>query len=64
MIDHLKRKTLNLNNIEHLVLDEADEMLNMGFIEDMEEIMKYTNNLINVRLIFSATMPQKIKESG
>ena len=42
VIDHLKRKTLNLQNIEHLVLDEADEMLNMGFIEDMEEIMKYT----------------------
>ncbi|MCF7833054.1 MAG: DEAD/DEAH box helicase, partial [Candidatus Marinimicrobia bacterium] len=61
VIDHLKRKTLNLKNIQHLVLDEADEMLNMGFIEDMEEIMKHTNP--NKRtLLFSATMPQKIKD--
>ena len=61
VIDHLKRKTLNLKNIDHLVLDEADEMLNMGFIEDMEEIMKYTNP--NKRtLLFSATMPVKIRE--
>ena len=42
VIDHLNRKTLNLRNIDHLILDEADEMLNMGFIEDMEEIMKHT----------------------
>jgi len=61
VIDHLKRKTLNLKNIQHLVLDEADEMLNMGFIEDMEEIMKHTNP--NKRtLLFSATMPQKIRD--
>jgi len=60
VIDHLKRKTLNLKDIEHLVLDEADEMLNMGFIDEMEEIMKYTNE--NKRtLLFSATMPAKIK---
>ncbi len=43
VIDHLNRKTLKIGNIEHLILDEADEMLNMGFIEDMEEIMKHTN---------------------
>src|SRR5665648_531053 len=43
VIDHIKRKTLNLKDIKHLILDEADEMLNMGFIEDMEEIMKHTN---------------------
>ena len=61
VIDHLKRKTLNLGAIEHLILDEADEMLNMGFIDDMEEIMAYTN--ANKRtLLFSATMPHKIKE--
>ena len=61
VIDHLKRKTLNLGAIEHLILDEADEMLNMGFIDDMEEIMAYTNP--NKRtLLFSATMPHKIKE--
>jgi len=60
IIDHLKRKTLKLKNIEHLIIDEADEMLNMGFIEDMEEIMKYTNQEKRT-LLFSATMPQKIK---
>jgi ATP-dependent RNA helicase DeaD len=60
IIDHLKRKTLKLGGIEHLILDEADEMLNMGFIEDMEEIMKHTNQ--NKRtLLFSATMPGRIK---
>ena len=61
VIDHLKRKTLKLGNIEHLILDEADEMLNMGFIDDMEEIMKHTNAEKRT-LLFSATMPQKIKE--
>ncbi len=61
IIDHLKRKTLKLDKINQLILDEADEMLNMGFIEDMEEIFEYTN--INKKtLLFSATMPTKIKE--
>ncbi len=60
VIDHLTRKTLKLEGIEHLVIDEADEMLNMGFIDDVEEIMKYTNS--NKRtLLFSATIPNKIK---
>ena len=61
VIDHLNRRTLKLGNIEHLILDEADEMLNMGFIDDMEEIMKYTNPDKRV-LLFSATMPGRIKE--
>ena len=61
VIDHLKRKTLKLKEIEHLILDEADEMLNMGFIEDIEEIMKHTND--NKRtLLFSATMPKRIRD--
>jgi len=60
IIDHLKRKTLNLRDIEHLILDEADEMLNMGFVEDMEEIMKYTNPGKRT-LLFSATIPARIK---
>lgn len=60
IIDHLHRKTLKLGEIEHLILDEADEMLNMGFIEDMEEIMKHTNTDKRT-LLFSATMPGKIK---
>ncbi|MFQ5456585.1 MAG: DEAD/DEAH box helicase [Nitrospirota bacterium] len=60
VIDHLNRKTLRLGKIEQLILDEADEMLNMGFIEDMEEIMKHTNPDKRT-LLFSATMPEKIK---
>ena len=60
VIDHIKRKTLNLKDIEHLILDEADEMLNMGFIEDMEEIMKHTNPKKRT-LLFSATIPSRIK---
>ncbi len=61
VIDHLKRKTLKLKNIEHLILDEADEMLNMGFIEDMEEIMKYTSPQKRT-LLFSATIPDRIRD--
>ena len=61
VIDHLKRKTLKIGKIEHLILDEADEMLNMGFIDDMEEIMKYTNSDKRT-LLFSATIPKKIKD--
>ncbi len=61
VIDHLNRKTLKLGGIEHLILDEADEMLNMGFIEDMEEIMKHTNPAKRT-LLFSATIPGRIKD--
>lgn len=61
IIDHLNRKTLKLHEIQHLILDEADEMLNMGFIEDMEEIMKHTNP-DKKTLLFSATIPKKIRE--
>lgn len=60
VIDHLNRRTLKLGKIEHLILDEADEMLNMGFIDDMEEIMKHTNPDKRT-LLFSATMPGRIK---
>ena len=59
IIDHLKRKTLKLDKITHLVLDEADEMLNMGFIEDVEEILKCTNEEKRM-MLFSATMPKPI----
>ncbi|MEA1986005.1 MAG: DEAD/DEAH box helicase [Candidatus Marinimicrobia bacterium] len=61
LIDHLKRKTLILNQVEYLILDEADEMLNMGFIQDIEYIMKYTNETKRT-LLFSATIPNKIKK--
>jgi ATP-dependent RNA helicase DeaD len=61
IIDHLNRKTLYLGKINQLIIDEADEMLNMGFIEDMEEIMKHTNP-DKKTLLFSATIPDKIKK--
>jgi ATP-dependent RNA helicase DeaD len=61
VIDHLKRKSLKIDEIEHLILDEADEMLNMGFIDDMEKIMRYTK-ADKRTLLFSATMPKKIKD--
>ncbi len=61
IIDHINRKTLKLANIEHLIIDEADEMLNMGFIEDLEEIMKHTN-ADKRTLLFSATMPMRIRD--
>ncbi len=59
IIDHLNRKTLNFRNIDYVILDEADEMLNMGFIEDIEEILKETPKEKRV-LLFSATMPANI----
>jgi ATP-dependent RNA helicase DeaD len=60
VIDHINRKTLDLSEIQFLVLDEADEMLNMGFIEDIEEIIKNSNEERQT-LLFSATMPDQIK---
>ena len=59
VIDHLERGSLNLDNIEYFILDEADEMLNMGFIEDIETIFKKANPDSRV-LMFSATMPKQI----
>lgn len=59
VMDHLERGSLNLSGIEWLVLDEADEMLDMGFLEDVEAIMDKANPNRRVAL-FSATMPSPI----
>ena len=59
IMDHLDRRTLKLQNISYFILDEADEMLNMGFIDDIETIFKQTNPEKRV-LLFSATMPKAI----
>ncbi|RBP63974.1 ATP-dependent RNA helicase CsdA [Brevibacterium sanguinis] len=59
IIDHLKKGSLKLGSLEHLVLDEADEMLKMGFAEDIEEIFQQTGDSRQVAL-FSATMPSSI----
>ncbi len=59
VLDHLNRGTLDLSRLEFLVLDEADEMLDMGFIEDIESIMEKCGEGRRI-LLFSATMPQGI----
>jgi ATP-dependent RNA helicase DeaD len=61
ILDHLSRKTLRLDSIKFLILDEGDEMLNMGFIEDIETILESTPEEKRV-LLFSATMPPRIRE--
>jgi ATP-dependent RNA helicase DeaD len=61
IIDHINRHTLNLSKIQFLIIDEADEMLNMGFIDDIEFIIKSTNSNRQT-LLFSATMPNQIKK--
>ncbi|MEZ6097211.1 MAG: DEAD/DEAH box helicase [Pirellulaceae bacterium] len=61
IIDHINRGTLKLDSISHLVLDEADEMLNMGFQEEVETILAHTPDAKQVAL-FSATMPAPIRK--
>ncbi|WP_237208890.1 DEAD/DEAH box helicase [Rothia nasimurium] len=61
VIDHLKKGSLDLSNLQYLVLDEADEMLRMGFAEDVEEILAGTPDSKQVAL-FSATMPKTIRK--
>ncbi|CCQ09586.1 Cold-shock DEAD-box protein A [Pseudoalteromonas luteoviolacea B = ATCC 29581] len=60
LIDHINRKTIDLSDLKALVLDEADEMLRMGFIEDVESIMEKTPEEKQTCL-FSATMPKQIQ---
>ena len=61
VIDHLERGTLDLSRVDYLVLDEADEMLTMGFAEDVERILSDTPEYKQVAL-FSATMPPAIRK--
>ncbi|WOV87096.1 DEAD/DEAH box helicase [Sporosarcina oncorhynchi] len=61
ILDHINRKTLKLNNVQTLVLDEADEMLNMGFIEDINTILAAVP-AERQTLLFSATMPPAIRK--
>jgi len=60
VMDHMRRKTLKLGNLKALVLDEADEMLRMGFIDDVEWILEQAPDDRQIAL-FSATMPQQIR---
>ncbi|MCX6289146.1 MAG: DEAD/DEAH box helicase [Bacteroidetes bacterium] len=61
LIDLIERKAINLEKIQYVVLDEADEMLNMGFQDDIEFILKNTPNRESIWL-FSATMPAEIRK--
>ena len=60
LLDHINRRTLKLDNVNTLILDEADEMLNMGFIEDIQTIMSSVPDTRQT-LLFSATMPDAIR---
>lgn len=61
LLDLIKRKAIQLDHISHVVLDEADEMLNMGFKEPIDEILSHTPQAKSTWL-FSATMPPEIKK--
>ena len=61
IMDHMKRGSLNLESLQALVLDEADEMLSMGFIEDIEWVLEQTPETRQTAL-FSATMPKPIRK--
>ena len=59
VFDHLERGSLDISKIKYFILDEADEMLNMGFVEDIENIFGFANKQAKI-LMFSATMPKPI----
>ncbi len=61
VIDHLKRGTLKLDALKMVILDEADEMLNMGFREDLEEILSFSHGKSQT-VMFSATVPKPIRQ--
>lgn len=60
ILDHLERRTLDISKVSYIVLDEADEMLNMGFIDDIEAILKAAPKERRT-VLFSATMPPHIE---
>jgi len=61
LLDHMRRKTIRTNHVKVAVLDEADEMLNMGFIDDIRDILKQIPTERQT-LLFSATMPKEIRD--
>lgn len=61
VLDHLRRRTMRFFSVKIVTLDEADEMLDMGFRDDIEEILSYTSSKRQT-LMFSATMPKEILE--
>lgn len=61
LLDHLRRGTLKLDDVQTVVLDEADEMLDMGFIDDIEQVLSFLKTQRQL-LLFSATMPSAIRQ--
>ena len=60
LLDHLKRKTISLKSARIVVLDEADEMLNMGFLDDIKDVLSQTNDM-HMTMLFSATFSPEIE---
>ncbi|MCE5285911.1 MAG: DEAD/DEAH box helicase [Pelosinus sp.] len=60
LLDHLRRNTLSLTNVTKLVLDEADQLLHMGFLEEVENLIAQTSPKRQM-MLFSATIPEKIR---
>lgn len=60
-LDHIERKNINLEEVQYFVIDEADKMLDMGFIEQVEAIIKVLP-VSRITMLFSATMPDEIQE--
>ncbi len=61
LLDHIKRRTIDLSKVEVLVLDEADQMFDMGFLPDIRRILTHLPNQNRQTLLFSATMPSEIR---
>lgn len=61
LMDHLERRTVRLDNISTVILDEADEMLNMGFREDIDTILSQVNDNDHQTMLFSATFSKEIE---
>jgi ATP-dependent RNA helicase DeaD len=60
ILDHLRRKTITLSGVSSLVLDEADQMLHLGFLEEVEELIRNTSGKRQM-MLFSATIPARIR---
>ncbi|MDN4075015.1 DEAD/DEAH box helicase [Fictibacillus terranigra] len=60
VIDHIERETLSLDQVKYLIIDEADEMLNMGFIDEVKRIIKQLPSN-RVTMVFSATLPDAVE---
>lgn len=61
MLDHIEKGTISLEEVKYVVIDEADEMLNMGFIEQVEAIIEEMPTS-RVTMLFSATLPERVKD--